>query len=63
MTYENKNVFSYFCYNSSIFNSINAQDEKDLKLSGELLTDQRLLMKDNNDWAWNENRLSLKLDK
>lgn len=43
--------------------SINAQDEKDLKLSGELLTDQRLLMRDNNDWAWNENRLSLKLDK
>jgi len=44
-------------------NSINAQDENNLKLSGELLTDQRLLLKDNNDWAWNENRLSLKLDK
>jgi hypothetical protein len=45
------------------FNTINAQDEKDLKLSGELLTDQRVILKDDNNWAWNENRLSLKLDK
>jgi len=34
-----------------------------LKLSGELLTDQRFLLQDPNDWAWNENRLTLKLDK
>ncbi|MFA4851502.1 MAG: DUF1302 family protein [Thermoplasmata archaeon] len=38
-------------------------DENKLKLSGELLTDDRFLLKDKNDWAWNENRLTLKLDK
>jgi hypothetical protein len=38
-------------------------DENKLKLSGELLTDERFLLKNKNDWAWNENRLSLKLDK
>ncbi len=32
-------------------------------LSGYLQTDQRLLLKSPNDWAWNENRLSLQLDK
>ncbi|MCK4663152.1 MAG: glycosyltransferase family 2 protein [Bacteroidales bacterium] len=36
--------------------------ENSLKLSGELLTDQRILLNDNNDWAWNENRLDLKLE-
>lgn len=39
------------------------QDESRLKISGELLTDDRFLLKDKNDWAWNENRLSLMLDK
>ncbi len=34
-----------------------------LKLSGELLTDQRLLLETPNDWAWNENRLTLKFNK
>jgi len=34
-----------------------------LKLSGELLTDQRFLLDDPNDWAWNENRLTLKFNK
>lgn len=38
-------------------------DENKLKLSGELLTDERFLLKNQNDWAWNENRLTLKLDK
>lgn len=41
---------------------VKAQDEK-LKLSGELLTDERFLLKDKNDWAWNENRLNLKFEK
>jgi len=41
----------------------NAQEENSLKLSGELLTDQRFLLKSPNDWAWNENRLTLRLDK
>lgn len=40
-----------------------AQDENKLKLSGELLTDERFLLKANNAWAWNENRLTLKLEK
>jgi hypothetical protein len=38
-------------------------DENKLKISGELLTDDRFLLKDKNDWAWNENRLTLKFDK
>lgn len=42
----------------------NAQNESNnLKLSGYLQTDQRLLTQSPNDWAWNENRLSLQLDK
>jgi len=41
----------------------NAQEENNIKLSGELLTDQRFLLKSPNDWAWNENRLTLRLDK
>jgi len=45
-------------------NIANAQDDGNkLKLSGELLTDQRFLLEDPNDWAWNENRLTLKLNK
>ncbi len=34
-----------------------------LKLSGELLSDERFLLDRPNNWAWNENRLSLKFDK
>lgn len=37
--------------------------QNQLKLSGYLQTDQRILLKSPNDWAWNENRLSLQLDK
>jgi len=40
-----------------------AQNEDALKLRGYLQTDQRLLLKSPNDWAWNENRLSVKLEK
>lgn len=48
----------------STTNSVNAQnDANKLELSGELLTDQRFLLESPNDWAWNENRLTLKLDK
>lgn len=39
------------------------QDESRLKISGELLTDERFLLNDKKDWAWNENRLTIKLDK
>ena len=38
-------------------------DDSQLKLSGEILTDERFLLKDHYDWAWNETRLSLKLDR
>lgn len=43
----------------------NAQttDEKELKLSGQLFTDQRFLLESPNDWAWNETRITLKLNK
>lgn len=42
--------------------AIKAQDvEKSVSLSGELLTDQRFLLQSPYDWAWNENRLTLKL--
>lgn len=38
-------------------------DNSKLKISGELLVDERFLFKNPNNWAWNENRLTLKLDK
>ena len=41
---------------------IYAQDDN-FKISGSLFTDERFLLTDKNDWAWNENRLTLKLDK
>jgi len=45
-------------------NIANAQENGDkIKLSGELLTDQRFLLEDPNDWAWNENRLTLKFNR
>ncbi len=46
-------------------NNIKAQDDeaKKLKIFGELLTDQRFLLDSPNDWAWNENRLTLKFSK
>ena len=40
-----------------------AQDGNKLKVSGELLTDQRFLLESPNNWSWNENRLTLMLDK
>ena len=47
----------------STINTKAQDDENKLKLSGELLTDQRFLLESPNDWAWNENRLTLKFDK
>jgi len=60
MKTKNLLLFSIF---AAIAGNISAQEESNMKLSGELLTDQRLLLRDNNDWAWNENRITLKLDK
>ncbi|MFH0757808.1 MAG: DUF1302 family protein [Bacteroidota bacterium] len=34
-----------------------------INLSGELMTDERFLLQEKNPWVWNENRLTLKLDK
>jgi len=39
------------------------QAESRLNITGSLLTDERFLLTDKNDLAWNENRLTLKLDK
>ncbi len=47
-----------FCTNIAM-----SQDNNKLVLSGELITDQRFLLEKPNDWAWNENRLILKLNK
>jgi len=46
----------------SYFGRATAQD-RPLELSGELMTDERFLFQDKNPWAWNENRLTLRLDK
>jgi len=44
--------------------SLQAQEEDEqLKISGKLLVDERFLLKDDYNWAWNETRLSLNLDK
>jgi hypothetical protein len=41
-----------------------AQDNGNrLRIYGDLTTDARFLLKENHDWAWNENRLSLKASK
>ena len=45
------------------FQPVIAQDEEKLRLYGELYSDQRFLLKSPNDWAWNENRLDLRLEK
>ena len=43
---------------------IRAQDgENSLRIYGDLTTDQRFLLKETNDWAWNENRLTMKIGK
>lgn len=47
---------------TSVWGNAVAQDNP-LELSGELMTDQRFLFQEKNPWAWNENRLTLKLDK
>ncbi len=42
--------------------SIYGQDSARLAINGQLLTDERLLLKNDNPWAWNENRLDLKIN-
>jgi hypothetical protein len=57
-----KNIF-WILLLVTVSSVTNAQEENRLKLSGELLTDQRFLLESPNDWAWNENRLTLSFDK
>ncbi len=47
------------------FSALSSAQDEDLKLkfSGELMTDQRFLLQSPNNWAWNENRLTLDLGK
>jgi len=40
-----------------------AQESNPLLINGELYSNHRLLLKDQNDWAWNENRLDLSMQK
>ncbi len=57
-------TFAMFIALVGSVNLAKAQEDADkLKLSGELLTDQRFLDESPNDWAWNENRLTLNLEK
>ncbi len=37
--------------------------EEDLKIGGQLYLDERFLLESPNDWAWNENRLTINLEK
>lgn len=39
------------------------QDENKIKFTGEFLSDQRFLTENKNNWAWNENRITLKSEK
>jgi hypothetical protein len=43
--------------------SVFSQEENKLQITGNLLTDQRFLLKEPNDWCWNENRLTLEFEK
>ncbi|MCD4794656.1 MAG: hypothetical protein K8R54_15580 [Bacteroidales bacterium] len=57
-------IFAMFMVIIISTNIANAQEtDNKIKLSGDFLTDQRFLLNKPNDWAWNENRLNLKLNK
>lgn len=59
-----KFIISSVCIFLISINIATAQeDDLKLKLSGELFFDQRFLLESPNDWAWNENRLTLNFDK
>ncbi len=57
----NKIILSFILILISL-ESLHAQ-ESPLQISGELMTDQRFLLQENNPWAWNENRLTVNSDK
>ena len=39
-----------------------AQDSSSLSINGQLMNDERVLLKNSSPWVWNENRLELKLE-
>lgn len=47
----------------TVYNGLAVAQDSPVELSGELLTDQRFLLQEKNPWAWNENRVTLRLDK
>ncbi len=52
-------ILLIFAYSINLY----AQQNSPIKLSGELQSNQRMLLKSPNNWVWNENRLDLQLDK
>ncbi len=54
-------ILTIFCF-FSFAGKAQFQDTK-LKFSGEFLSDERFLLQSPHNWAWNENRLTLKLGK
>ncbi len=56
-------VASGIVKSQDIFETGQFPGEEGLKISGELTTDERFLLRDEHNWAWNENRLTLKFDK
>ncbi len=55
--------FNIILFIIPIFGGLASAQDNPLKHSGELMTDQRFLFQETNPWAWNENRLTLRLDK
>mgnify|MGYP005624426781 CR=1 FL=1 len=49
-----RNLFFSMLLLVSASSITNAQEDNSLKLSGELFTDERILLNDKNDWAWNK---------
>ena len=58
-----KKVFSSILVVLFFCNIVWAQENQPLKIFGSLSTDQRIITGKESEWAWNENRLSLKLEK
>ncbi|HSV87855.1 MAG TPA: DUF1302 family protein [Bacteroidales bacterium] len=54
-------MFVMICLLTTIY--AKAEEPPRLQIGGELFTDQRMFINRENDWAWNENRLNLRLEK
>ena len=60
---KNNSIYTLIAALFLVLSSATAQNSAKPLLSGYLQTDQRLLLKKPGNWAWNENRLSLQLNK